>query len=182
LARYLPSLAAKHGFVIHGMLAAASLHLAHISRTGEERHVYQQTAAAQMNIGMSGYSTEIQEITTENAEALFAFSTIMTVLSLSTAATECELTLKTIRAAGNGADRNVALNSSLVHTVCSIFRSIRGILVILVPCWERLCRGTLQPIFQRSWWPHPVPVTPDEIRDDQKIRYLEKMWSTPSGA
>jgi hypothetical protein len=164
------------------MLAAASLHLAHISRTGEERHVYQQTAAAQMNIGMSGYSTEIQEITTENAEALFAFSTIMTVLSLSTAATECELTLKTIRAAGNGADRNVALNSSLVHTVCSIFRSIRGILVILVPCWERLCRGTLQPIFQRSWWPHPVPVTPDEIRDDQKIRYLEKMWSTPSGA
>jgi hypothetical protein len=60
--------------------------------------------------------------------------------------------------------------------MCSIFRSIRGVLVMLVPCWEHLCRGTLQPIVQHSWWPSSVS---EEIRNDQKFRHLETMWFTP---
>ena len=96
-----------------------------------------------MNEGMRGYHPEVQEISTENAEALFVSSTTMTVFTLSTAATECELMLNAIRESDkNGLDHQVLTTSSLVQTICRPFYSIRGVLVILVPCWEHLSRGT----------------------------------------
>jgi hypothetical protein len=178
----LPSLAAKYTFLTHGMLAAASLHLAHLASTKQELDEYEQIAAAQMNEGMSGYRIQIQNISTENADALFAFSTTMTVFTLSTAATDCGLMLKVIRNSDSALDQQAATTSSLVQSICRVFHSIRGVLVILVPCWEHLSRGVLGVVVERPWWPGTFPVTSEELRDDQKLRHLETMWSRPGRA
>ena len=75
-----------------------------------------------MNEGMRGYSAEVQEISTENAKALFASSTTMTVFTLSTAATECKLMLNAIRESDkNGLDQQVLTTSSPVQTICRPF-------------------------------------------------------------
>jgi hypothetical protein len=178
----LPILAGKYRFVTHGMLAVASLHLAYLAGTEHERSVYQDIAAAQMNEGTHGYRSEVKEVTIENAEALFAFSTTMTVFVLSTATAECELVLKGIRTGDKVPDQQAVSTSSLVQLICRIFHSIRGALVILVPCWSHLCRGTLRPIVERSWWPVASPMTPGELCDHQRLHHLETMWSRPGRA
>lgn len=173
----LPLLASKHRFVTHGMLAAAALHLSQLGETHEERDSFHDIAAAQMNIGMTQYRAEIQNVTTQNAEALFAFSTTTTTYVLKTASTECDAMIKSIISCVE--PENAASTARLVHTVCRIFRALRGVLVILVPCWDQIRGGPLQPVVQRDWWPPAIPVTEEELEVDRKLRMLEKMWSRP---
>ncbi|RAR08910.1 c6 transcription factor [Stemphylium lycopersici] len=178
----LPDLACKHSFVTNAMLAAGFLHLSHLATTKEIRNSYQNTAAIQMNAGMAQYRLEVQHVTTENSEALFAFSTILTIFVLSTAATECALNLEIMRTEDYNRTHRVELMSNAVHTICRVFRSMRGVLVILIPCWDHLRSGPLQVIVQREWWPAAIPVTEEEISNDKKLLRLEKMWSRPGRA
>lgn len=160
----LPGLAVRNGFVTRGMLATALVHLAYLATTTEEtRESYQKMAAAQMNAAMDQYRLEVQNVSNENADALFAFASMLTILVLSTSANECFLTLKAPSTDENPCDYKAKLTSSMVHTICRVFRSIRGVLVILIPCWNHLQSGPLQPIVRRDWWPAGRP------RDRKKI-------------
>jgi hypothetical protein len=63
--------------------------------------------------------------------------------------------------------------------ICRIFRSMRGVLVILVPCYHHIRSGILEPILERDWRPAPIVVTAEDIEIDRKLRRLELMWSQP---
>lgn len=175
----LPALASSHIFVMHGILAIGSLHLARLAETKTERETYEGIAATQMNLGMTKYRIEVQNVTTENAEALFAFSTNLTTFVFRTAGTECETSLSLMRTADNSTEVVPALVQTLSDAVLRIFRSIRGVLVIIVPCWDHIQGGTLRPVLEREWWPPHVPITPEEIDEDRKLQRLERMWSRP---
>ena len=177
-----PDLACKYSFVTNAMLAAGFLHLSHLVTTKEIRNSHQNTAATQINAGMVQYRLEVQHVTPENSEALFAFSTILTIFVLSTAATECALNLEAIRTEDDNCAHRVELISNAVHTICRVFRSMRGVLVILIPCWDHLRSGPLQVIVQREWWPAAILVTEEEFSNDDKLLRLEKMWSRPGRA
>lgn len=73
----LPSLATDYHFVLNGILAVGCLHLSTAASMETERDTYQDMAATQMNIGMAQYQSEVQTVTTTNAEALFV-STVCT--------------------------------------------------------------------------------------------------------
>jgi hypothetical protein len=175
----LPSLATDHHFVLNGILAVGCLHFSELPSIAVEKEDLQDTAAKQMNIGMSQYRTEVQDITTSNAEALFAFSTMITTFVLSTAGTECRAAIERIKVTSTQVGHREETVSTLVHSVCRTFRSIRGVLVILVPCYNHIRSGKLEPILERDWWPAPTPVTAEEKEQDRKLRRLETMWSQP---
>jgi hypothetical protein len=176
----LPPLASDHHFVLNGILAVGCLHYSELSsRAAAEKGDLQDAAAKQMNIGMSQYRTEIQDITTSNAEALFAFSTMITTFVLSTAGAECRSAIERIRVTSPPGEHREETISTLVQSVCRTFRSIRGVLVILVPCYHHIRSGKLEAILERDWWPAPIPVTAEEKEQDQKLRRLEEMWSQP---
>lgn len=175
----LPVLTASHKFVTHSILAVGSLHLARLARTESEREAYNDIAATQMNSGMTKYRIEVQNVTTMNAEALFAFSTNLTTFVLLTANTDCKGALTSIKSDNPSAEDRLALVSALSGAVLRIFRSIRGVLVIIVPCWNHIREGTLQPVLEREWWPPRVPVTPEEVVQDRSLQRLETMWSRP---
>lgn len=175
--KVLPRVAMEYAFVTHGMLAAGALHLAQFAKTQEDRQMYQDVAATHMNIGMVQFRAEIQKVSTQNAEALFAFSTTTTIYVSKTVITDCEASIKAI-VTDSDLD-NTASITMLVHTVCRIFRALRGVLVVLVPCWDQIQGGPLQPIVQRDWWPPSIPVTSEEIEVDHRLRRLEKLWSRP---
>jgi hypothetical protein len=175
----LPLLATHHIYVLNGILAVGSLHLSMLTWNDSERDEYQDIAATQMNIGMVQYRTEVQNITTDNAEALFAYSTTITTFVLGTACTECRIALESLRRAEKSEKLCKEITSLLVTAICRIFRAIRGVLVILVPCYHHIRSGKLEPILERDWWPPPVPVTVEEREQDQRLRNLEKMWAQP---
>ncbi|KAH8731643.1 hypothetical protein GQ44DRAFT_604846 [Phaeosphaeriaceae sp. PMI808] len=175
----LPDLATQERYVLHGILAVGCLHLSILAPAAPAKDDYQDLAATQMNIGMAQYRLEIKEVKLSNAEPLFAFSTMITTFVLSTAGTECKTTLEPLRKARLSSDQYEEHLSTLVQSISRIFRAIRGVLVILVPCYHHLRAGKLKPVLERDWWPLPVPVTAEELEVDQKLRHLEVMWSQP---
>ncbi|KAF1942922.1 hypothetical protein EJ02DRAFT_511333 [Clathrospora elynae] len=158
----LPAPTAKYDFVTHGMLALASLHLSRLGGIEEQREVYRNIAATQINTGMSQYQDKIPNVIPNNAEVLFAFFTTMTIFVLSTAGNECEMTLKSTETNKNSTEHVATSTLNLAHNVCRIFRSLRGVLVIVVPSWYHLESGMLQAVSKHDWWPVPIPVTPEE--------------------
>jgi hypothetical protein len=176
----IPLLATRHQFVLHGILAIGSLYLSRLASTAPEEGVYQDMAAIQLNAGMIDYRTEIQKLTTTNAEALFAFSSSITSYSFLTAGAECQLILGKFGTVTEDVieDRDVLI-TTLLQSVCGTFRSMRSVLVIFVPCWYHIRSGILEPVVSRDWWPPRLPVSPSAIVQDHKLQQLEMMWSQP---
>lgn len=179
----IPSLATQYQFVLHGILAIGSLHLSRLANTTAEQAVYRDIAATQLNAGMVDYRKEIQKLTTANAEALFAFSSSITSYNFLSEGTECFFALGEFRTAGHDVIEGYeTLITTLLRSVCSIFRSMRGVLVIFVPCWRHIRSGLLAPVVTRDWWPARLPVSPSAITQDLRLRDLELLWSQPLNA
>lgn len=174
-----PSFAKDHRYVLNGILAVGSLHLSKLTDVASERDGYQDIAATQMNAGMAQYRVEVQNITTSNAEALFAYSTAITTFVLGTAGAECRNALNSLGTGERSEKQREEVTALLVQAICRTFRAIRGVLVILVPCYHHIRSGKFEPVVERDWWPPPIPVTAGELEHDQKLRSLEKMWSRP---
>lgn len=175
----LPTLATQYSFVLHGIVAVGCLHLSSSSGMESERDGYQDIAASQMNLGMAEYHTEVQKVTTTNAEALFAFSAVVTTFVLFTTAAECKKALEPVGRPDLSIEQHDEIVSTMAQLVCRTFRSMRGVLVILVPCYHHIRIGKLQPMLERDWWPAPIVSTPEDIDVDKKLRLLEIMWSQP---
>lgn len=172
-------LIAHKTYVLHGVLAVGSLHLSTLTNIPSEREAYQNMAANQMNVRIAQYREDVQNVSTTNAEALFAFSTMFTVFVHSTSKLERRTAFELLDKTDLSAkDRRTAI-SELAQCICRIFRSIRGVLLILVPCWHHIRHGSFGPVVERDWWPAPIPVTAEELEHDQRLRNLEKMWAHP---
>jgi hypothetical protein len=176
----LPSLVTDHNFVLNGILAIGCLHLSTLTSLASEREECQSIAATQMNIGVTQYQIKVEKITTNNAEALFAFSAMITMFVLSTASAECRTALKSLADVNKSEEHRQEIISYLISSICRIFRTMRGVLVILVPYYYHIRNGKLEPVLDRGWWPTMIPGTIEEIEQDQKLRNLEKMWSRPN--
>lgn len=175
----LPPLVAENKYVLNGILSIGSLHLSTLTNVMSEQEDYQDLAANQMNIGMAEYRDEVQQVTADKSEALFAFSTTISLFVLSTTDVECRTALKSLMEARVSDERRREIISNLLQCICRIFRTLRGVLVILVPCYHHICAGTFGPVLQRDWWPPTIPVTAEELEHDKRLRDLEKMWSNP---
>jgi hypothetical protein len=175
----LPSLALSYPFVLNGMLAVGCLHLSTTAGMEPERDIYQDIAATQMNIGMTQYQTEVQTVTTTNAEALFAFATMVTTFVFFTTTAECREALTSLSGTESSVELRNETTTVVSQSICRVFRSMRGVLVILVPCYHHIRGGKLEPIIERDWWPAPIVVLAEDIEADKKLRSLELMWSQP---
>ncbi|KAF2026223.1 hypothetical protein EK21DRAFT_103388 [Setomelanomma holmii] len=175
----LPRLATQDRYVLNGILAVGYLHASSSIESTSLRESYHDLAAIQVNTGMTRYRSELQSVTIKNAEALFAFQTMITTFVFFTSNVECKKTLATIRGTAMMHEQRKKIGSNLVHAISRTFRSLRGVLVILVPCYHFLRHGSFAPVLERDWWPAPIPVTTDEIEQDKKLRILETMWAQP---
>ncbi|KAF2827856.1 hypothetical protein CC86DRAFT_289349 [Ophiobolus disseminans] len=175
----LPSLATQYPFVLHGVLAVACLHVSITPGMESEKDIYQDIAATQMNLGMAQYHIEVQKVTTTNAEALFAFSVMVTTFVLFTTAAECRKTLASFDGTETSTEQRTETISTMANLICRTFRSMRGVLVILVPCYHHIRSGKLEAMLERDWWPAPIVVTAEDIDTDKRLRQLEMMWCHP---
>ncbi|ORY05904.1 hypothetical protein BCR34DRAFT_42046 [Clohesyomyces aquaticus] len=175
-----PTLAAVTPCILHGIIAVSAMHFARSLSNGKEKDIYLQIAAAQMNIGLSQYRTGLEDITEDNAEALFAFSVLTTTYVWVTATDECREVLSSLKLKGLCVERKEEVKMKLSSMMTKTLRALRGCLVILTPCWTRVSTGVLSAIVNRSWWPQSrYPTSPLAIEEDRMVHSIERMWVRP---
>jgi hypothetical protein len=170
-----PQLTASHEFVLKGVFAVSALHLSRIITEEKEQKHLRYIADAQMNTGLIRYRGAIGNVTAENAEALFIYAVTLLAFTFSATAEECRELLQSI---DNGSQHRAA-TTELVHAITKVLLCQRGMRVILVPCWHVLAKGMLSPIINRDWWPYRIPISPQAIKDDHRLRDLEILWMQP---
>jgi len=171
--------ASSHAFVIKGMFAVTALHLSRNVTAEKERNHLHVIAAAQMNTGLIRYRDTISNITTENAEALLLYSVTATIFALLATSDECHGFLRTISSGSQEPAQRVASITGLMHAISMAFRSLRGVRIILVPCWHHISKGILAPVVTRDWWPYSIPISLQAIEEDRKLREIEMLWMQP---
>lgn len=176
----IPDLALRHDFVVHGVLAITALHLSMTANSVEGKEGYLNMVAAELNIGLMRYVNELQRVTSENTEALFAFSTAISLYSTCYSRGACQDLLRSVHA--NLDTSPLKTVSATVQIFCRAMRTLRGAQVILVPGWSKLQSGRLGYVVQRPSWEAATPVTEAHAEDYRRLRNLELMWSNPNRA
>ena len=174
-----PQLTSSHAFLLKGIFAVTALHLSRNVTAEKERSHLQAIAAAQMNTGLIRYRDTISNVTAENADALFLFSVTATSFTILATAEECHSLLQSISADNQDSASRDASIVALVHSIITSLRCIRGVRVILVPCWHHISNGILSSVVNRDWWPYPIPTSPSAIEEDRKIKEIEMLWMQP---
>ncbi len=64
-----------HSFVMHGLLALAAIHKAHL--LPERRQTYLALSAYHQNLGLQGFRPLLESITNDNWKPVFCFATII---------------------------------------------------------------------------------------------------------
>ncbi|KAF2678065.1 hypothetical protein K458DRAFT_318100 [Lentithecium fluviatile CBS 122367] len=175
----IPQFTASHQFVLKGMFAVTALHLSRNITVEKEREHFHHIAAAQMNTGLIRYRETIGNVTAENAEALFLYSVTATSFTLLASADECHELLQSISSENQAQTQRLAAIAGLVHAITKVLCCLRGVRVILVPCWHLIANGILSPLVKRDWWPHPIPTSPQAVEEDKKLRNIERLWMQP---
>lgn len=134
-----------------------------------------------MNTGLIQYRDQVAKITKFNAESLFAFSSIATAWTLLTAGDEFDYLINPTNVSEQVTSRHATAEKLMART-SSLLRTIRGVLVIIIPCWDLISRGILGATANREWQAFPAPTSPEAIEDDTRLRELEKMWAQPDRA
>lgn len=175
----IPDVALKHTFVVHGVLALAALHVSMSVESQEVRKSYQNLVALELNAGLKPYMDEVRQVTSENVEALFAFSTIISVFNTYQANTKVQqLALsKQTDAAKITVLQTVA--TTAVQSALQWLRTLRGAQVILGPGWSALQSGPLRPVITRESWSAAIPISDEHRADERRLKILESMWSSP---
>jgi hypothetical protein len=173
-----PQLTAKHTFVLQGTIAISALHVSKNTAIESEKKHLRDIAIYQMNMGLIKYREAIANVSEANAESLLAFSVAATAWVLYTTTDDFQALLHPVNETRTGPQREKTVKA-LAATTSKILRTLRGVLVILVPCWRLIVSGVFKDFVKRDWWPYAVPATTSAVEDDKRLMDLENIWMRP---
>lgn len=175
----IPNVALKHEFVVHGVLALAALHVATSVDSPEMKKSYQNLVALELHAGLKPYMMEVRHVSSENVEALFAFSTIISVFNTYQANTKVQQLVlsRQVDAMHHASQETVA--AAAVQAALQWLRTLRGAQIILVPGWSTLQSGPLRPVITRETWSAAISISDAHRADERRLKILESMWSSP---
>jgi hypothetical protein len=175
----IPKLVQSHPYVLEGIFAMTALHLSRSLAIEKDRKTNFNIAAGKMNNGLSRFTKELQHVTEDNAEALFVFSVVTTCWTLTTLGVESKVSVQSIKDGNYTSNSIQGTISQLVLMASRIFRCLRGVLIILGPCWRCVAGGILSPVVDRPWWPNPTLASTGALEEDHKLKALEELWMYP---
>ncbi|KAF1968629.1 hypothetical protein BU23DRAFT_259855 [Bimuria novae-zelandiae CBS 107.79] len=170
-----PDLAAGHKFLVHNILAVASLHLARLHGHGPERATMIDLAASQMNKAISRFRPALEDINANNAAALFASATLTAVYFFRTATQEIE-DIRASICAGTLAPSSLVVDKMLAATLRTVW-GLRGPWTVLMPGWDHVANGKLSVVANRHWWPkNRVPKSARALEEDRRLADIAELW------
>ena len=129
--RGVPKEVLSHSFLMHGILALAALHIAY--NRPEEENRYTLAAQRHYNTAISSFRIVLEQVTAENCTRLFAFSTILLVLTLAFAKTHSHTE-----------------NQNPIEDLMQIFTVLQGARVVLRSVIQWIALGPLEPLIRRG--------------------------------
>ncbi|KAK9372449.1 uncharacterized protein V1513DRAFT_460580 [Lipomyces chichibuensis] len=123
-----PKEALAHRFLMHGLLALSALHLVQINSDDRSpsQMMYVEIATRHHSLALSSFRPELNNITRVNCNALFAFSSILSVFAF--ASSQC-----------TGIEHGMAP----VEEILQAFSLLRGVYEILRTAWDWIENGQL---------------------------------------
>lgn len=170
-----PDLAANHKFLVHTILAVASLHLARLHGRGDEKTAMTNLAASQMNKAIQGFRPQLENINAENAGALFACSALTVVYFFYTATQEMQA-IRSCVLQGTMEPPPYVVDKMLAAMLRTL-GGLRGPWLVLIPGWEHVAYGQLSAIANRHWWPEDRrPKSDTALEEDRRLAEIEQLW------
>lgn len=175
----IPDLVLRHNFVIHGVLAITALHVSTSVESTEAKEGYQNLVALELNAGLTQFMTELQQVTSDNVEALFAFSTAISIFNSFQAKNECQQVAQSTQVDSLNPTSAQTIATAAVQAALRGLRTLRGAQVILVPGWGKLQTGPLRVVVERDSWSSAIPISNAHRTEERQLKILESMWSSP---
>ncbi|KAI7759200.1 hypothetical protein LZL87_008577 [Fusarium oxysporum] len=159
-----PKIGFQHAFVMHGILSLASLHLAYRHPADRPRLIC--IAAYHHNIALRGFQQGINQMSDDNSDALFVFSSLNIVYVLAFFGPLCD---------NSSADRKSRILGD------GWIPAIRGVDAVLHPAYERVCRGPLDDLTRIGNWDKLNPDQQPVVHDDH-FRSIQQVWESSKDA
>lgn len=179
---FVPELASRYQFVVHNVLAIASLHLGRLHGNGTNRSAMTNIAVAQMNRALAGFRPELENINADNAAALFASSTLTAVYFFRTSTLDIDEIRASVPAGTIVPSQQVV--DAMFLCVLRTIHGLRGPLAVLIPGWSYVLKGRMRHVADREWWPgNRLPATERAMEEDRRLAKIERLWqdlSNPS--
>ncbi|KAF2856287.1 hypothetical protein T440DRAFT_463626, partial [Plenodomus tracheiphilus IPT5] len=172
---YVPEMAHQHEFLVNCVLSVASLHLGRLREDQAEKRRMNAIAASRMNKALTKYRSALENVTEDNAAALFASSTLTAVYLFRTSSLDIQNLC-----ASMPPDTIVPPPSVVDKMMMCALRTIwglRGPLSVLMSGWNFVMSGKMHPVALREWWPTScIPATPRAVEEDERLRKIEDLW------
>ncbi|UPX10826.1 uncharacterized protein EKO05_0001464 [Ascochyta rabiei] len=171
----IPEMAHAHEFLVNCVLSVASLHLGRLHEDRIQKTSMNAVAASRMNKALIRYRPALENITAENAAALFASSTLTAVYLFRTSAIDIEILRETIPYGTVIPPPGVVdkMMSCILRTVWGL----RGPLTVLMSGWKHVVNGAMHPVAARKWWPQKcTPATARAEAEDERLRKIDELW------
>ena len=121
-----PKIALSHDWLMHSILAMSALHLAHLRP--EQKRMYRERAAMHQDQALRGQQKALSKPTRENADALFAFTLVITYLAFA------------------AVDTRESANDGPLRRVIQCLHMLRGVAAIHPAVMHFVEEGPLAPI------------------------------------
>lgn len=128
-----------------------------------------------MNKALAKYRSALENITEENAAALFASSTLTAVYLFRTSS----LDIQSLRASipQDTIEPPPDVVDKMMMCALRTIWGLRGPLSVLMSGWNFVMSGKLHPVALREWWPTScIPATPRAVDEDERLRNIEHLW------
>ncbi|KAK9386466.1 hypothetical protein V1515DRAFT_616472 [Lipomyces mesembrius] len=131
----IPKEALSHRFLMHGLLTLSALHLIEINSgdKGPSRMMYMEIATRHQSLALSSFRPELNSITPLNCNALFAFSSFLSVFAF--ASSQC---------------MGIEQGMTPVEEIVQAFSLLRGVSEILRTAWDWIEKGQLGPLVRNA--------------------------------
>ena len=139
-----PREAVSHDFLLHALLAISAVNLCYVNPT--ERHLYERAAVTHRNLALITSIPALNEVTADNCHALFAMSSIISVLCF---------------VLPYGAQWETL--SDPVNDIVSVSKLICGVKTVLHSAREWIALGSLGGLVNYNWDPTALAL-PEEAR------------------
>ena len=155
----IPKLALEHSFLMHGMLACAALHLAHLNPSAKKK--YHFASARHQNEALPAFRLAIANPNEQNCNALLAFSHLLIMHSFASEQQDEHLLL-----VGGTQESGMPDWLNVVRGSCAIFKSV----------WPAVMSGPFKQLIMETGVNIALP---DEAGNEEQIRRLGLLLHIP---
>ncbi|KAL6706517.1 hypothetical protein ACN47E_005456 [Coniothyrium glycines] len=171
-----PEIAHDHDFLINCVLSVASLHMGRLHDDRAAKTSANALAAARMNKALVKYRIELENITQDNATALFASATLTAVYLFRTSAIDMENLRASIPPSTTDPPTDVV--DKMISCAMRTIWGLRGPLTVLMSGWNHIVSGQMSSVAARTWWPDDLlPATPRAMDEDERLEKIGELWA-----